>query len=89
MRLPTLFAFDGGNLPTLYAWGYWTGPGGDLLCVLPDLGNADAAEYALSPVCHSRLLALVAFLAKRFVLAVDDNARLLLKGEAVRRGRGV
>lgn len=67
----SFFRWGGG--PTSYHWtfGWWTGPDEDLHCVIPCASTDSIAEMALSPVCSNRFLAVLAFLAKRFLLAVD------------------
>jgi len=70
---PEFFCFGGGCLPDVWAFGYWTGPDGDLLCVKPGIEEALWAEYCLSPVAANRILAVLAFFIKRILLRLDKT----------------
>lgn len=60
-----LWICGGGPCPTKYAYGYWTGPDNDLLCVLDKIEDSDFVEIALSPVSQSRLQAFILFFMKK------------------------
>lgn len=75
VSLPEFVAWGGGPVKTRWSLGWWTGPDDDLLCVVPSLYDRDHAELALSPVCSNRLLAVLAFLLKRLLFAIDDNVK--------------
>lgn len=79
--------FDSGAWPAFYGWnqrpfikrtlwsfGWWTGPDQDLLCVRRNLSSGEAQE-CLSPVCSNRGEALLAFLLKRLLSALDLNMK--------------
>lgn len=72
-------SLPGTMVPWVYAAGYWTGRDGDLLSVLPDVQEDNEAQFVLlaSPFCLSRPLAVLAFIAKRFLVAVDQNIRAI------------
>ncbi len=72
----------------MWSIGWWTGPDKDLLCVVPSAQTSSAAEIALSPVCDSRVLALLAFCLKAALLRIDHNAiRKLREPQSVRKIR--
>lgn len=70
-------------LPRFYCWpgppydewsfGWLTGRDNDLVCVLREVSDPLEGDLTLSPVCSNRILAVLAFVAKRFLLAVDRN----------------
>lgn len=60
---------------THWILGWMTGIDTDLVCVLPNVKTRALEHYALSPVCSNRAFALIAFLAKRLLLLIDENAR--------------
>lgn len=64
MRRAELWVCGGGPCSTKYAYGYWTGPDNDLLCVLDSITEPKFAEVALSPVSQFRWWAFVLFLWK-------------------------
>jgi len=61
----TVWKAGGGGVPTVYGFGWWTGPDQDLLCVRNEIFQADEAERLLSPMRESILLALLAFVGLR------------------------
>lgn len=73
VSLPEFVAWGGGPVKTRWSLGWWTGPEGDLLCVIPKVRSHCLAELALSPACSNRLLALISFLLKIALFAIDDN----------------
>jgi len=62
---PVFWRCGGGPLPYKWAYGYWTGPGSDLLCIKPDIKIGEEAERHLSPICDTKLEAKKAFLRRR------------------------
>lgn len=55
--------WHGGKVvPYVYGFGYWTGEQGDLLCVKECKTNKEAEKY-LSPLCRSRIIAFIKFIA--------------------------
>lgn len=63
-----LWICGGGSCPTKYAYGYWTGPDNDLLCVLNKIKDSAFAEKALSPVSRFKWWAFILFLWKQYNL---------------------
>jgi len=64
---PVLWIAGGGpGVPTLYGYGYWTGPHDDLLCVLPNIKSRWRAEQLLSPFSRIKWLALTKFKIKHW-----------------------
>lgn len=55
----------GGNLPYVFGVGIWTGPDRDLICVRPARSRAEA-EYYLSPMCRSLMVAIIRAIIKYF-----------------------
>ena len=70
--VPLLFKFDGGCIPDRYSFGYLAGKDNDLICVKP---NSTMGEYLLSPVCRRRAVAIFAFVLKRILISLDENAK--------------
>jgi len=62
---------------SVWAFGWLAGEDNDLVCVKPNIKRRIAAELALSPVCSTRLLALLAAILKTMLLGVDQNYRSL------------
>jgi len=63
---PKLWICGGGlGVPARYGYGYWTGPDGDLLCVVNNVNYANYAEYALSPIFRFKWWAYLQFVLKR------------------------
>ena len=56
-----------------WAFGWKTGIDKDLICVFPGISSRVQEHYTLSPCCHSRLQALVAFLIKRLLFVLDPD----------------
>ena len=73
MRLPEFYRWDGGELPSVWSFGWWKGKDDDLLCVNPKAISSTEAEMALSPVCSNRLLALLGFICKLVLIKIDKN----------------
>ena len=69
----TLARWGGGGVPHKWSLGWWTGPDSDMHCVRPGLWSQEAAETHLSPVCESVVVAMVAFVLKWMLAAIDDN----------------
>ena len=47
---PEFFCFHGGGItPNLWAFGYWTGPEADLICLLPNIETNEECESHLCP----------------------------------------
>jgi hypothetical protein len=65
MKSELWIAGGGGNVPTVYGYGYWTGPDGDLLCVVPYVRFNSEAERLLSPMSRYHCLAFIKFWLKR------------------------
>ncbi len=76
-RLPCFWRCGGGPPSYRHDWafGWWTGPEGDLLCVVPEVVTNQEADLMLSPVCSNRVLSALSFLAKRFLWVFDQNLR--------------
>ena len=64
-----------GALPDSWAFGWKTGIDNDLICIKPNIDTSQAGEFYLSPVCHNRFLALLAFALKVILLKIDCNLR--------------
>ena len=73
MKMPKLYKWDGGIIPDAYSFGFLTGRDHDLICVKPNLSDRMEAEIALSPICSTRLLAILAFLLKRILMKIDQT----------------
>ena len=73
MNIPNLYKWDGGILPTKWSFGYLTGCDKDLVCIAPDISDKMEAEIALSPVCRTRLYAILALVLKRLLLRLDSK----------------
>ena len=56
-----------------YAWGYPGGETGTLICIKPNLRTALLGEVYLSPVTNHIFTALLAFILKRALYALDQN----------------
>jgi len=71
-RLPRFYCWPG---PPCDRWsfGWLTGRDNDLVCVRQEVSDPLQGDLALSPVCSNRILAVLAFAAKRFLVAVDGN----------------
>lgn len=72
---PEFMRWGGGGVSWKWSFGWWTGPDGDLLCVLPDLRDSLQSELALSSVCTNRAVAVLCFLMKRLLCKWDENMR--------------
>lgn len=73
--MPEFMRWGGGDLPWKWSFGWWTGPDGDLLCVISGAKTSSQAEIALSPVCSNRFLAVLCFLLKCLLLWWDENTK--------------
>lgn len=56
-----------------WAFGWLTGIDSDLICIFPNVKTRVIEHYALSPIHSNRIIALIAFIAKRFLFLVDHN----------------
>ena len=75
-KLPYSYCWDNPKpVGKHWASGWLTGIDNDLICVYPNVTTRVMEHWALSPTSHSRLLALIAFLAKRLLFAIDHNLR--------------
>lgn len=74
MKAPAFYKWDGGPISTKWSFG-WYLPEIDLVCVRPDCQSDEEGNLALSPVCSSRLLAVVAFALKALLVRIDENSR--------------
>ena len=74
-KLPEFMDWGGNGWLGAHKWsfGWWTGPDGDLICVIPEARTAVQAEIALSPVCPNRCLAVLCFHLKRLMLWWHNN----------------
>jgi len=74
--MPQFYCWDGDwYLEDGWSLGYTTGPDKDLVCIKSKIEDPVLAEYALSPICSSRLLATIAFCLKRILLRIDYNTQ--------------
>ena len=75
MKLPRFYPCGGGGIPYRWALGWLTGKDGDLVSILPSVNESCWFEFELlkSPTCSNRGLAVLAFLASRFLLMVNEN----------------
>lgn len=73
LKFPSFYRWDGGILPDKWSFGYLTGYDEDLICITPNIRDKMEAEIVLSPVCHTRLYAVSAFILKRILLRIDEN----------------
>jgi len=78
-NLPRFYDWGGGGLPILWSFGWETGKDNDLICVKPKVETALDGEFALSPVCRSRAMAIFAFIIKSILIRIDDNITYMLK----------
>lgn len=62
MEKPDLWIAGGGPIPTMYGYGYWTGPDDDLLCVVPSVQIKSEAERLLSSLSRYKSFAYIKFL---------------------------
>jgi hypothetical protein len=60
---------------THWILGWLTGIDKDLICIFPNVQTRVMEHYALSPVCSNRLLAIIAFVSRRILFAIDQNLR--------------
>ena len=58
-----------------WAFGWLTGIDDDLICLYPNVDTRVMEHWTLSPVHPRRIVALLAFIAKRFLFLVDENMR--------------
>ncbi|MBA7698064.1 hypothetical protein ES703_106738 [subsurface metagenome] len=56
-----------------WAFGWLTGIDNDLMCIYPSVTTRVMEHWTLSPVSHSPIMALLAFLTKRFLFLIDHN----------------
>jgi len=78
--LPKLYEWGGGGLPRAWSFGWETGKDGDLICVRAKVEDTLQGEMALSPACHSRVEATLAFVLKAILVRMDTNITSVLKG---------
>lgn len=79
------YILDKGKLPQFHCWdnpqpvgkhwafGWLTGIDNDLICIFPNIQTRVMENWALSPVHSRRIVAFLAFIAKRFLFLVDCN----------------
>lgn len=71
--------FGGGGVPYSWAFGWTTGESGEMVCVSRKvLGYGDAEWFVMqfaSPVCSNRILAVLGFAIKWFLVRIDGNVR--------------
>ena len=74
IKIPSFHCWDNPKpVGKHWAFGWLTGIDNDLICVFPRIKTRVMEHWALSPVHSFRLLSLLAFVAKRFLFAVDRN----------------
>lgn len=56
-----------------WACGWLTGPDSDLVCVKRNIMATWQGELTLSPLCFNPLLAIMAHIIKRILIALDHN----------------
>lgn len=81
----TLRASKSSKFPSFHCWdnpkpigkhwalGWRTGIDGDLICIFSDIQTRVLEHWTLSPVSSNRLLAFIAFIAKRLLFLIDRN----------------
>ena len=72
---PKFYRWGGGGVPFSWSFGWETGVDDDLVCVKPNVQTKIQERVALSPVCSTRLLALLAFAMKAILVRIDRNLR--------------
>ena len=73
MKMPRFYRWGGGGVKYSWSFGWLTGQDDDLICVRPSIEDRIEAKMALSPVCTTRILAILAFVLKMILLRIDDN----------------
>ncbi len=76
-KLPRFYQWGGGGVPFKWSLGWLCGRDGDLVCVKLNSVSDMSNDYALSPVCSNKLLAIVGFVAKRLLVSIDSNEQNL------------
>ena len=76
MKLPRFYRWGGGEVKHTWSFGWLIGRDNDLVCVMPEIETEQNGELTLSPVCSTRILALLAFISKFFLVRIDYNVRI-------------
>ena len=76
MHIPKFYHWENRDGSSVWAFGWETGRDNDLICVKRNVQTTVVAELALSPVCSTRLLAILAFAIKLILLGIDQNLRV-------------
>ena len=70
-RLELWVCGGGPGVPIFYGYGYWTGPDGDLLCVVDSIDDVERVEDTLSPILWFKVMAFLCFFLKRLQIKVE------------------